>query len=243
MLKNDHHGCRAERVNFCDVLCSSWEFWDEVPVCNEWRYHVDEYQLYIDDTRPPFSSCGFYWSAAYVQLEFGESAASIRVRLLIKCGFYTRLYGKCCFSVIWQHLLIDWDWCVLWWHPMQKIKNLPHTTQIGTYYHDGTIGAFLQKHQDGAKRWQAWRWSANIPAHIGYWVRKSVCLWASEWDERVVRWVTECTRKKLCRSISGSSTTPFIHEEIHCIARNNLQSTKEAHARSFLTPWMKVCHG
>ena len=29
-----------------------------------------------------------------MQLEFGESAASIRVRLLIKCGFYTRLYGK-----------------------------------------------------------------------------------------------------------------------------------------------------
>ena len=27
------------------------------------------------------------------QLELGESAASIRVRLLIKCGFYTRLYG------------------------------------------------------------------------------------------------------------------------------------------------------
>ena len=40
-----------------------------------------------------FSSCGFYSSAAYVQLEFGESAASIRVRLLIKCGLYTRLYG------------------------------------------------------------------------------------------------------------------------------------------------------
>ena len=32
-------------------------------------------------------------SAAYVQLELRESAASIRVRLLIKCGFYTRLYG------------------------------------------------------------------------------------------------------------------------------------------------------
>ena len=40
-----------------------------------------------------FSSCSFYTSAAYVQLEFGESAASIRVRLLIKCGFYTRLFG------------------------------------------------------------------------------------------------------------------------------------------------------
>ena len=35
--------------------------------------------------------CGFCSSAAYVQLEFGESATSIRVRLLIKCGFYTRL--------------------------------------------------------------------------------------------------------------------------------------------------------
>ena len=31
---------------------------------------------------PPFSSRGFYLSAAYVQCEFGESAASIRVRLL-----------------------------------------------------------------------------------------------------------------------------------------------------------------
>ena len=40
-----------------------------------------------------FSSCGFYSSAAYMQLEFGKSAASIRVRLLIKCSFYTRLYG------------------------------------------------------------------------------------------------------------------------------------------------------
>ena len=79
------------------------------------------------------------------------------MRLLIKCGLYTRLYGKCCFSVIWQHPLIDWDWCVHWWHPMQKIKNLPHTTQIGTYYHDGTIGAFLQTHQEGAKRSKAWR--------------------------------------------------------------------------------------
>ena len=28
-----------------------------------------------------------------MQVEFGESAASIRVRLLIKCRFYTRLYG------------------------------------------------------------------------------------------------------------------------------------------------------
>ena len=45
----------------------------------------------------------FRESAAYVQLEFGESAAdvqldfvgaaSIRVQLLIKCSFYTRLYG------------------------------------------------------------------------------------------------------------------------------------------------------
>ena len=44
-------------------------------------------------TQAAFSSCSFYKSAAYVQLEFGESAASIWVRLLIKCGFYTRLYG------------------------------------------------------------------------------------------------------------------------------------------------------
>ena len=38
----------------------------------------------------------FYSSVAYghVQLEFGESAASIPVRLLIKCGFCTRLYGS-----------------------------------------------------------------------------------------------------------------------------------------------------
>ena len=49
--------------------------------------------FYIDDIRPLFSSCGFHSSAVYVQLEFGESAASIWVRLLIKCGFYTRLYG------------------------------------------------------------------------------------------------------------------------------------------------------
>ena len=50
---------------------------------------------------PPFSSRGFYLSVAYVQCEFGESAASIRVRLLIKCGFYTRLYGseKTCMHV------------------------------------------------------------------------------------------------------------------------------------------------
>ena len=41
-----------------------------------------------------FLSCGFKTSAAYVQLEFGESAASIGVRLLIKCDFYTRLYGN-----------------------------------------------------------------------------------------------------------------------------------------------------
>ena len=41
----------------------------------------------------PFSSCGFYFNAAYEQLEFGENAASIRVRLLIKCGIYTRLKG------------------------------------------------------------------------------------------------------------------------------------------------------
>ena len=40
-----------------------------------------------------FSSHGFYLSVSYVKLEFGESAASIRVRLLIKCSFYTRLYG------------------------------------------------------------------------------------------------------------------------------------------------------
>ena len=32
--------------------------------------------------------------SAYVQLEFEESAACIRVRLLIKCGFYTRHYGN-----------------------------------------------------------------------------------------------------------------------------------------------------
>ena len=31
-----------------------------------------------------FLSCGFYLSAAYVQLEFGESATSIRVRLLFR---------------------------------------------------------------------------------------------------------------------------------------------------------------
>ena len=35
-------------------------------------------------------------SAARVLLEFGEREASIRVRLLIKCGFYTRftVYGS-----------------------------------------------------------------------------------------------------------------------------------------------------
>ena len=48
----------------------------------------------MNDIRPLYSSRGFYTSAAYVQLEFGESAASIRVRLLIKCGFCTRLYGS-----------------------------------------------------------------------------------------------------------------------------------------------------
>ena len=36
---------------------------------------------------------------AYVQLAFGESAASIRVWLVIKCGFYTRLYGMCMSSL------------------------------------------------------------------------------------------------------------------------------------------------
>ena len=47
----------------------------------------------MDDIGPPFSNSGFYLSVAHVQLEFGESAASNQVRLLIKCGFYTRLYG------------------------------------------------------------------------------------------------------------------------------------------------------
>ena len=46
---------------------------------------------------PTISSRGFYLSAAYVQLELGEST-SMRVRLLIKCGFYTRLNGS--FSVV-----------------------------------------------------------------------------------------------------------------------------------------------
>ena len=40
------------------------------------------------------AAASIYTSAAYVQLEFGESTASIRVRLLIKCGFYTRLYSS-----------------------------------------------------------------------------------------------------------------------------------------------------
>ena len=39
-----------------------------------------------------FWSCGFYSNAAYVQLEFGESAACIRVRLLIQVQLlYTTL--------------------------------------------------------------------------------------------------------------------------------------------------------
>ena len=41
----------------------------------------------------PFSSCGFCLGVANVQLEFGESTASIRVRLLIKCGF---VHTFCC---------------------------------------------------------------------------------------------------------------------------------------------------
>ena len=36
---------------------------------------VEGFSFSIDDIRPLFSSCGFCSSAAYVQLEFGESAA------------------------------------------------------------------------------------------------------------------------------------------------------------------------
>ena len=61
---------------------------------NSWHAKSSGISSYTDNTRPLFPSCGFYSSAAYVQLKFRESAASIRVRLLIKCGFYTRLYGK-----------------------------------------------------------------------------------------------------------------------------------------------------
>ena len=43
------------------------------------------------NTRSLFSSCGFYASAAYVQPEFGESAATNQVRLL-----YTTLQYKSC---------------------------------------------------------------------------------------------------------------------------------------------------
>ena len=35
-----------------------------------------------------------FLNVAYVQFDFGESATCMEVRLLIKCGFYTRLYGK-----------------------------------------------------------------------------------------------------------------------------------------------------
>ena len=46
-------------------------------------------KLYMDNIGPPFSSCGFYLSAVYVQLEFGERVASIRVRLLRPCAFFS----------------------------------------------------------------------------------------------------------------------------------------------------------
>ena len=45
---------------------------------------------YMDDIGPPFSSCGFYLSAAFVQLEFGESAASIQVQLLYRTSQYLK---------------------------------------------------------------------------------------------------------------------------------------------------------
>ena len=39
-----------------------------------------------------FSSRGFYLSAAYMPLEFGETAACIRMWLLNKCDFYAQLH-------------------------------------------------------------------------------------------------------------------------------------------------------
>ena len=41
-----------------------------------------------------------------MHLEFGESAASIRVRLLVKCGFYTRLYGSLALIIIKNYNLL-----------------------------------------------------------------------------------------------------------------------------------------
>ena len=61
--------------------------WNEGSIWHEKRSSVDIW--------PPVSSRGIYSSAAYVHLEFGQSHASIWVRLIIKCGFYARLYGNC----------------------------------------------------------------------------------------------------------------------------------------------------
>ena len=77
-----------------------------------------------------FSSCGFYRSAANVQFEFGGSAASIRVQLLIKCGFYTRRYGiqPAVIGLLWQvayelipadhehFTLLTWPCMMARWH-------------------------------------------------------------------------------------------------------------------------------
>ena len=54
---------------------------------------------------PPFSSRGFYWSAASVQLEFGESAASV-----FECGFQSSAAFIHDFTVLRQlGGGIEWD--------------------------------------------------------------------------------------------------------------------------------------
>ena len=57
-----------------------------------WNIKSSRLLPHLGKIGPPFSSHGFYLSAAYVQLQFGESAASIWVWPLIKCSFYTRLH-------------------------------------------------------------------------------------------------------------------------------------------------------
>ena len=50
---------------------------------------VEFSRMYMDDIGLPFSSRSFNLSAAYVQLEFGESAASDQVRLLYTTFLYS----------------------------------------------------------------------------------------------------------------------------------------------------------
>ena len=63
----------------------------------------------MNNIGPPFSSHGFCLKAANVKLQLLESAASNQVRLLTKCGFYTRLHGLACVPVTMYSCFLETD--------------------------------------------------------------------------------------------------------------------------------------